>query len=246
MDRQYKKSPITEVLIDIQVDLPEKDNLSLLKSIQEEVKDSYPELKIKTEWKASFKVQDNKPNFASEASGNSIGYMFSSSNLKKMIQTTLYGYTFNMLQAYPEWNSFKQDAKSGWDIYKKAVKPLRIKRIALKYINKINIISSSIDLKEYFLTTPEIASSLPQGMTEFFMRLVMPDENQNVAIITQTVDKSKPVENNLPIIFDIDVFKIVNLEKDNQEIWDILDNLHKYAVKILEESLTEKTKQLFN
>jgi uncharacterized protein (TIGR04255 family) len=242
----YKNSPITEALIDIQVKVPEKTELDLLKKIQEKVKKEYPEFKIKTEFKASFKVQPNQSDFATETSGKPIGYMFSSSNLKKMIQATLYGYTFNLIQDYKDWDSFRKDAQAGWDIYYQDVKPIQITRIGLRYINSINITPALIDFKDYILTTPEIAHSLPQGMSDFFMRLVIPDSNQNTAIITQTIDRSKIVKNTLPLIFDIDVFRNINLESNNMEIWSIVDSLHTYALDIFEKSLTNRTKQLFN
>jgi len=248
MANQYKNSPLIEVLLSIHVTPLQAESLSKLRGIQEFIKKDYPEFKIKTEFKASFNVQQTHTDVTPETSGNPIGYIFSSSNLQKMIQATLSGYTFNILQPYNDWDSFKKEAAVGWNVYAKQSNLLQISRIELRYINKITIDTNfaPIDFKEYILTTPEIAPALPQSMSDFFMSLVVPGMDQNVAIITQTVDRSKEVSKNmLPLLFDIAVFRDTSLQSDSLEIWNIADSLHTYALDIFNKSLTDKTKQLF-
>ena len=46
--------------------------------------------------------------------------------------------------------------------------------MALRYINRINIPLPFTDFKQYLRTTPEIARELPQGLSTFLMRLVIP------------------------------------------------------------------------
>jgi uncharacterized protein (TIGR04255 family) len=101
------------------------------------------------------------------------------------------------------------------------------------------------DFKEYVLTTAEIAPGLPQGMSEFFMRLVVPKQELDaVAIITQTME---PVTEGarLPLIFDIDVFRIGSFTVATGEIWTIFESLRDLKNEIFFKSITPKARELF-
>jgi uncharacterized protein (TIGR04255 family) len=102
------------------------------------------------------------------------------------------------------------------------------------------------DFKEYILTTPEIASGIPQGLAQFFMQLVIPNaDKQATAVVTETIEKTDDKSKVLPLIFDIDVSRNIILESKSDEIWNIMDNLRNFKNKIFMNSLTEKTKELF-
>ena len=82
----------------------------------------------------------------------------------------------------------------------------KVIRLALRYINRIEIPLPMRDFKDYILTVPEIAPGVPQGLERFFMRLIIPsDEAQAVAVVTESME---PVTDNktVPVIFDIDVY----------------------------------------
>ena len=104
------------------------------------------------------------------------------------------------------------------------------------------------DFKRYVLTVPEIASDLPQGLSEFFMRLVIPEENKKcTAIVTSTMEPVVSSDGNetLPYILDIDVFKDVQIDGDSDAIWDIFEDLRKFRNEIFFHSITERAKELF-
>ncbi len=143
-----------------------------------------------------------------------------------------------------KWELFRSEAQELWKIYREATKPIRIKRIALRYINKIDIPLPANDFKDYILTTPEIAPSLPQGLSHFFMQLTIPnpDDEEMVALINQTMQPSTPEK--LPYIFDIDVWKMVSFENAD-EMWNEFEKLREYKNHIFLKSITKKTKELF-
>jgi uncharacterized protein (TIGR04255 family) len=94
------------------------------------------------------------------------------------------------------------------------------------------------------LTTPEIAPGLPQGLSGFFMRLLIPDERSNCnAIVTETMEP--PQQNFLPLILDIDVFREAAFDVNATEIWDTLERLRDFKNQIFFKSITDKAKELF-
>ena len=120
-----------------------------------------------------------------------------------------------------------------------------ITRLGLRYINRIEIPLPFLDFKEYILTTPEIAPGLPQAMTNFFMRMEIPDQNRDALIIlTQTIE---PVteDKKLPLIFDIDVIRAGMFDVKGEGIWNNFEELRNLKNEVFFKSLTDKAKDLF-
>ena len=81
-------------------------------------------------------------------------------------------------------------------------------------------------------------------MGHFFMQIVVPNVNIEAnAIITVTIEKS--VDDKLPLIFDIDVYRETAYVDTQEKIWDDFENLHKFKNEIFFNSITDKAKELF-
>jgi len=183
------------------------------------------------------------PSIATSAGAD--GLMFRSPEEQKVVQARLDGFTFNKLKPYEQWEIFRDEARNLWNVYYKIAKPVRVTRIALRYINRIEIPFPIRDFKDYILTVPEIAPTLPQGLQQFFMRLDIPMPNTlAMARITQTLAK-RTEDQRLPFIFDIDVWQLIDYEGQANEMWDEFEKLREIKNKIFFESITEKTKELF-
>lgn len=241
----FKNPPITEAVLDIRVNLPKDMDVRQLERFQEGIEKEFPTKKVNTQWEASFELKVGEtPQVNSKSDPN--GYIFTSPDNKKIVQARTNGFTFNKLKPYDNWDSFNKEAKKLWERYIKIAKPIGITRVALRYINLIELPRPAGDFKEYFLTGPEIAPGLPQGLAEFFMRLVIPDvKTKSTAIIIETVDVSKLTESIFPLIFDIDVFRLVNITPEDSDLWKIFESLREYKNQLFMSSFTEKTKELF-
>ncbi len=245
----FPNPPITEALIDIRVDLPKETNLEKLLLLQDEIRNRFPYKEEKITWETGFQLQDKGEPQIFKHAAEINGYLFRSTDKTKIVQSRMDGFTFNKLKPYQNWDVFCEEAKELWNRYLEIAKPKNTTRLALRYINQIDIPLPFGDFKEYILTVPEIAPGLPNVLSEFVMRLVIPiEEIKCNAIVLETM---KPIEtkNNqrfLPLIFDIDVFKLILLDPTSNEIWDIMSRLRKFKNDIFFKSLTEKAKELFN
>jgi len=130
-------------------------------------------------------------------------------------------------------------------LYMKIVQPKRVKRIALRYINRIEIPLPIRDFKDYILTIPEIAPPLPQALVHFFMQLMIPNpEIEATAVINEVMEQATE-QQTLPIIFDVDVFKIVNYTDNYDALWKEFEQLRIFKNEIFFKSMTDKAKELF-
>jgi uncharacterized protein (TIGR04255 family) len=240
----FSNAPITEALLDIRVTLAHNTSLEQLATLHEIVKDDYPNKRERKMWQSAIHVKDEGPEVA-KPSGGTDGYLFSTPDGRNIVQSRLDGFTFNRLRPYDRWESFRDESYRLWQKYIEVAAPVQITRVALRYINRIEIPLPFRDFKDYILTTPEIAPGLPQGLARFFMQLAIPiAEIPAVAIITETMEPLTETKR-LPFILDIDVVREAAFDVDGKEAWEMLEKLHDIKNDIFFNSITPKAKELF-
>lgn len=241
----FPNAPITEALLDIRVELPEDVDIKKIESFHELIKDRFPDKKIRGTFAIGVQLMPDGTPQSLPTSGGPQGFLFRSPNENKIVQARIDGFTFNKLRPYENWTVFRSEAKSFWDMYIDLFVPRKVTRIALRYINRIEVPLPLKDFKEYILTNPEIAPKLSQFIDHFFMQLILPNpEIQAKAIITQTMEPAT-AKNKLPLILDIDVFSEAVYVDNKEEIWNDFEKLHVFKNEIFFNSLTDKAKELF-
>ncbi len=243
----FPNAPITEALLDIRVKLPPETSLATLASFQEGIKQRYPSRQERLAWEGHLEIKSTPVARVSQtAAGGPDGYLFTSADGRHVAQARLDGFTFSRLKPYNTWEALRDEAKGLWQHYIKVASPESVTRIALRYINRIEIPLPIQDFKEYILTTPEIAPDLPQGLNSFFMRLVIPDaKTQAAAIVTETVEPIDESSNRLPLILDIDVCRLAAFSVQDETLWETFEQLHDLKNEIFFKSITPKAKELF-
>lgn len=240
--QKFPNAPITEALLDLRVKLPSAVDLQVLATFQEDIREQYPERQERASWRADIEF---KPGGASVSSkGTPDGFLFKSGDGRQIVQARLDGFTFNRLKPYDRWETFRNEAKRLWSCYVGLTNPEMVSRIALRYINRIEIPLPMKDFTDYVLTVPEVAPALPQGLAGFLMRLIIPhNTSRAVAIVTETMEN--PQKEMLPLILDIDVYIEAPFDAHDDKVWEEMEHLRNFKNEIFFNSLTEKAKELF-
>jgi len=242
---RFPNAPITEALLDIRVNLPEHVDLAQLATFQDLIKDQYPSRHERVFWQSDFQLSQGDLRL-SQPTGGPVGYLFTSLDGKQHVQARLDGFTFNRLKPYKDWESLRDEARKFWQHYTQIASPKSITRVALRYINRIEIPLPMRDFKDYILTIPEIAPGLPQGLANFFMRLIIPVPTMNaIAIVTEAFDPTAASSSVLPFIFDVDVSCEALFDVDAVEVWGTLEKLRELKNEIFFKSITDRAKELF-
>jgi uncharacterized protein (TIGR04255 family) len=239
---QYENAPITEALIDIRVELPSNITLDSLDAIHSAVSDYYPGKKKRFYLLGRFSAGDE---VGAAAKQTEMGFSLSSKDSKQIFQARLDGFTFSRLRPYVNWGQLRDEGKRLWEIYRRVASPSSITRVAVRFINQIDIPSGTIDYKDYFRTTPEVSAVLPQQLSGFFMQLQFPQADfGGFLIVTQTaVPPSKPDMNS--VVLDIDAFKEGIEIATDDEVWGLLETLRHRKNEFFEGCLTDKARELF-
>jgi uncharacterized protein (TIGR04255 family) len=239
-----KNAPITEALIDIRVSLLGDTMLPILETYNVGIKEQLSISKKRYSVETRFEMQDDGPKVTTPTGRHPDGYLFSSPTEDVVVQARLDGFTISKLRPYEDWPTFLGSAQYFWERYARLASPSRVTRIAVRYLNRIEI-PLGVDMKLYLRTGPEIAPGIPQDLASFLLRLVIPDPaSQFVAIVTEAVPQELHTTV-YPIILDIDVFREIDLEPSNPQLWEILGALRDVKNRIFFETLTERALEAY-
>lgn len=238
--RHLEKAPITEALVDIRVKLPPSVDLSTLESAHVLFSEGYPQRRERIRMETNIDPKRGE----SQTKSFVDGFMYTSTNNKQVVQVRLDGFTFSRLKPYDAWESLRTEAYRLWGLYRGKASPELITRVALRYINRLEIPLPIQELGDYLTAPPTVPRNLPQEFISFLARNVIRDKSLEVtAIITQWFE---PVSSSefASILLDIDVFKEANFNVDADDAWETVDKLRDLKNKIFFESITEKTIEL--
>jgi uncharacterized protein (TIGR04255 family) len=240
-------APIKEAILDIQATLPATIGLKQLEQMHDAIRDGYPKKKARKRVEGSLDLDSGefRPSPAKVD-----GYLFLSEDERQIVQARLDGFTVNKLKPYATWEALVAEAKTMWSRYVDAAHPEVIKRISLRYVNRLELPFPITDLKQYVGTCPDIAPGIPQAVSGFFMRLQIPYPNLEgvVVIITETVEpvEAAPSGEVLPFIFDIDVLRHGPLSPTEVALlWDRFTELRDVKNEIFFNTITPSSEALF-
>ena len=243
IQRYLKNAPLTEALIDIRVGLPSVFDPKDFLSLSNDISDKYTKSEPRQLFTAAFGVEAGKPFTQATENKGIHGYICKSEDGKDVVQFRIDGFTFSRLYPYSEWETVLSEAKRLWGLYSMKCSPELITRIAVRYINRLDLPLPIKDFADYLTAPPLVPDSLPQGVSQFLTRVVIHDADLTANIV-QTM-KSITKADNIGVILDIDVFKLKEKGFEESSIWPEFEKLRDFKNRIFFDSITEKTARLY-
>ena len=240
--RHYPNAPITEAIIDLKVELPSGVTVADLKEVQAGQEEAYPTTQHRN--LVTGQMQFGKQVSAS-ASSEHLGYLFKSSDETQVFQARLDGFTMSRLAPYECWETFRDEARRLWDAYRAVVKPEKVVRVAVRYVNRIDMPLPLTDFCDYLRSVPVVSADLPQALAGYFMRLEIPLEDINSLCLLNEAIVKPAAEGVVSVVLDIDVFRATDIPDDEEELWKFLEELRHRKNSIFEACITDKARELF-
>lgn len=239
--RHLSKAPIREAVIDIRVNptVP----FETIGGLRDQLKEKFPATENMSRRTFGFEFGGSEFKTSSVDKGP-WGVKLTSGDGKHIVQLRLDGFTFSRLPQYLTWEDMRTEAAAIWKNYVESVRPEKVTRVALRYINMMNFPLPIADFKEYLTAPPEVPNALPQAVASFFSRVVIVDNaNGTAAVVTQALEAV--VEGKASVILDIDAFKEFEVSGDSDSVWETIEILRNFKNRIFFESITERTAELF-
>jgi uncharacterized protein (TIGR04255 family) len=243
----YNKAPITEALIDIRVEPPADFSFEHLQKIKERIERDYPRQQVLHQGRAELSMGEM---MKAETTQKEWGLLCYSADDKQVFQPHVDGFTFSRLEPYETWERLRDEARRLWQIYRDHVKPNRITRVAVRYLNQFNLPGTRIELEDYLNTYPQLAPGLPAELRDFgpfTMTLYMPQQDLGgMVILNQALGAKGSVEDTVPIILDLDLFVQDPKINGEETLWDMLERLRERKNIYFESCITDKTRELIS
>jgi len=245
MDKQYKNSPITEVICEFRFELEDIFDQKTVDLFFNEVKDKFPKKKRGQVHQVNFEINSKEQKQNIDNSSYDFDQFFSDDK-KKLIQLDKERLSIHKLKPYDSWREFYPIISLVFNSYIKVIKIKSIQRIGLRYINNFEIPSSSFDIEQYFNLRPIMEKGLPQNLASFMVGTVFVFEDGRDNMKVQFLNSPLAGSDKTMFVLDMDYF-LTNpnsIQIDEVDRW--IANAHKNVENVFEAALKEKTKALFD
>jgi uncharacterized protein (TIGR04255 family) len=237
----YPKAPITEAVCDIRIAPPEGLGLGHLTEVADRLRAQYPQ----TEEQEEIRVLSAQP-AAPKLERHKLGILGRSDTNDRAYQAQLTGVSVSRLRPYTEWHDLQSEAHRVWETYRDVVRPAGIRRLALRYINRIDIPGlGPIRLEDYFQTYIELSKNLGAAVSNFFFQIHLPQTDIEAMCVVNSGGLPPALSSGVSILLDIDVFRIDNVPQEEKALWDFFDVLRLRKNLVFEALITDKARELF-
>jgi uncharacterized protein (TIGR04255 family) len=239
----YPKAPITEALIDLQVE--RLSDVNLLKNLKPDLELEYPACEDIYQAESTFQVGTS---ISATAKQSHLGYRFFSNDKKQVLQARLDGFTYSRLAPYDTWKSFRDEAQRLWELYRTITQTKRLVQVAVRYINRLDLPlepSNSLKIDDYLRTRPKISPDLPQNLSNYFMQVRIPQADLEAELLLNEAIVPAADEKIVSVLLDIGLFKFVNISADDNTQWNLLEEFRDRKNEVFEACITDKTRELF-
>ena len=170
---------------------------------------------------------------------------FLSRDEKRVLQVGPDLLVVNHLKPYSSWEQFKPLILDALHKYDEVASPQGFKRIGLRYVNKIDFPTATIELQDYFLFYPETPEQIVESYSSFFSRVEFPYvEERDVLLVTISSAAAEKPET-VSVVLDLDyvLSRADGIQKENVEEW--IENAHTTIESAFEACVTDKARKLF-
>lgn len=151
-------------------------------------------------------------------------------------------FTVNVLPKYAGWDMMRQDVLSAWGQAKKALKPEKITRLGLRYINRIRMADDEDTPGEWFQASDYLPAAVLQSKGPFLSRVESQIDSENRILVTFAESRSDDDTQEKDIILDIDRICYKAIPMKDKELLAGMNHLHDHIWEIFRSGQTDRLK----
>lgn len=239
-----KNAPIAEAVIDIRFQPALNLEYDKIVAIHQSIQSDYPVKQENKEMQLGFVVGPDQTT-QQTISDSVIGYRFESSDKKYVFIASKNGFSLSKLAPYENWDTFVSEAKRIYEIYFGMFGNQTITRTAVRYINVIKIHEDVFDFDDYLVAGPKVPDGLPNAVSEFLIRNVVPCIEEKALVTIVQGFSSTNITESKEVILDIDAVCMEAYESNTNKQWELLDSLRELKNNAFFKSLHPKAWEIY-
>lgn len=218
---RLNKAPIAEAVIDFRFQPALNIEHEKIEAMHARIFSEYPVKHESKELQLGFVVGPEQTT-QQTVSDSIVGYRFESVNKKYVFVANKNGFSLSKLEPYDHWDSFLTEAQKVSEVYFGVLGHQTITRTAVRYINVIEIAEEKADFDDYLVAGPKVPEGLPNVVSEFLIRNVIPCHEQKALVtIVQAYGAENPTEK-AKVILDIDAVCLEEYDSKSGKQWELL------------------------
>lgn len=153
-------------------------------------------------------------------------------------------FTVNVLPKYPGWARMKEDILASWAKAREVIKPDKIMRIGLRYINRIERTHPDERPGDWLAPSDYIPKAVLSSLSGFLSRLEARTDPHSWVIVTLGEMSDTSGQGRAPIILDIDCIVEKEIGTSEDAITEEIQRLHDTAWSVFSVSMTPRLERL--
>lgn len=153
------------------------------------------------------------------------------------------------LAPYLGWEHLRERAHNAWSEWRRHVTPRNLKRIGIRYINRIDAPINQakiLDIDDYLRFSPRVPDFSKHPLIGFLVQATRPTDLEYWSVsITSTLTSPAPLINHVSMVVDIDVFRTEQIPGRDADLWDCIDAVRSLKNAIFEACITDEARKLF-
>lgn len=242
MGKKYKNPPIVEAVCEFRLTPDTPWDLTIPGLFYEKVRTEFPlrEQRVIQEVELS---QD--PQGIRQQIRTSERIVLLTEDRKMLIQLGPRLLAVNALRPYPTWQGFKPRIEMAWKSLEDVLEIRGLQRIGLRYINRIELSATNVELAEYFEFYPFVGQRLPQNIVSFIARAEFPYAEGRDLCRVQLAPAPDSSEGRSVFMLDIDYFVAQPRAVGVSEVLDWIEEAHSRVEEVFEGCIADRLRELF-
>ena len=242
--RHLARAPIVEAIIDFRVNLGPDFRADSFLALKDRLRERYPVVEERRFFQASFEFKGGEATPPETKLEGLQGYNFKSEDGLNIGQFRVDGFTYNRLAPYTSLDDIRPKALGLWEVFVEVAKPERLDRLALRYINRIEVPPSG-NLSESLQVMPTYFPGAPKYLATFLTRVSSHDPETGFFANVGEALESRVDSAAATVILDIDVYRLTGLALESERLIPILEGLRRIKNEIFFGSITEATAERY-
>ena len=240
----YPHAPIAEAIVEIGVRPADGVGLPELEALRDRLAADYPGAAAAGE---NWFDLDGGPRPSAAAGARQDGFVLRDRLGRQVVQIRYGRFVFSRLPPYDCWESFRDEARRLWTIYRDVLAPPEIRSLSVRYVNRFDLPGGRASLPTYLTIYPQLPEqTLEDGAAAEAFLLVRLPRPALAATLTVTEATAPPLHGGeASVILDLNLERERDVPQDETELWNLTDRFRVCKNKAFEEFVTDPARELF-
>ncbi|MGD0534706.1 MAG: TIGR04255 family protein [Methanoregula sp.] len=239
---KYKNPPIVEAICEFRFSKETKWDPTIAGSVYEKVKDQFPSKESRLEQQVEVKAGD--AGFSQNLVASQRAIMLSPDR-SSLIQVGQHLLSVNHLKPYAGWENFRPKIKMAYDTLNSITAVEGIERMALVYIDRIEIPGKKIEMEEYFKFYPSLGSDLPHDHMGFMVGVDFPFNDQRDFCKLQLTSAMATKKDHIALLMTTEYYLAKRKSVSPEKSIDWMEEAHTKIRELFRGCITEKLEDIF-